>query len=226
MGERDRSGNIHTVSLSGSPHGAGEIAEPIRGEQSSLFKGRYEKRARQMRLMMFDAMELRSNLVGRDVKGLRQGFRNADKSSQHLGPLAGEARHLQCIHELCSEARPGIARDGNVVDLGKSDAGGVQAVTDRRGRKTGGVLHAVKTFFLHCGDQTAVGNEGRRGISVIRVDPKYVHPELFSPHSWVRALRAVAITLASRSPRCLGGRVARRRLEKPAGIRTADWILV
>jgi len=37
-----------------------------------------------MRLMMFNAMELRSNLVRRDVKGLRQGFRNADESSQHF----------------------------------------------------------------------------------------------------------------------------------------------
>src|SRR6266853_2407685 len=118
MGKRDRSGDVHVVSLPGSPHGAGEVAQAIRGEQSSMFERRNEKCARQMRLMMFDAMELRSNLIRRDVKGPCQGFGDANESSQHFRPLACEARHLQGIHELCSEARPRIAWNSDVIDLG------------------------------------------------------------------------------------------------------------
>ncbi len=126
-----------------------------------MFERRNEKCARQMRLMMFDAMELRSNLIRRDVKGPCQGFGDANESSQHFRPLACEARHLQGIHELCSEARPRIAWNSDVIDLGKRDAGSVQAVADRGGRKSSRVLHAVKAFFLHRGDQPAVRNECR-----------------------------------------------------------------
>src|SRR5947209_311084 len=45
MRKSDRSCNAHAISLTGSPHGAGEIAQPIRGEQCSLFERRNEERA-------------------------------------------------------------------------------------------------------------------------------------------------------------------------------------
>src|SRR6202035_1692665 len=143
MRKSNRSRNAHAVSLPGSPHGAGEVAQAVGGEERSLFEGRNEKRARQMRLVMLDAMELRSNLVRCDVKGLREGFGDGDKSRQHFGSLAGKAWHFQGVHELCSETGPGIARDSDVVDLGKRDAGSVQAIADRGGRKSRGVLHTV-----------------------------------------------------------------------------------
>src|ERR1700736_3627057 len=159
MRERDRTGNFHAVSLPGSPHGAGEIAKPICGKQSGVFEGRNEKRAGQVCLMVFDTMELRSYLIWRYIKGLRDGFWNAHKASHHFGSLTGKARHLQGIHELCSQARPRVSWNGNMADLRKSDAGGVQAIANRRGWKSSGVFHTVKSFFLNGRDQATVRNQ-------------------------------------------------------------------
>ena len=70
-----------------------------------------------------------------------------------------------------------------MVDFRKRDARGVQTVADCRRRKSGGVLHAVKPLFLDGSDQAAVGNQGRGGVTVIGIDPEYVHPEKLPPAS-------------------------------------------
>ena len=67
-----------------------------------------------------------------------------------------------------------------MVHFGERDACGFQTIADRGGWKSRRIFHAVKSFFLDGGNQTAVGNQGRRGIAVIRVDSKYMHQELFS----------------------------------------------
>ena len=61
MGKRNRAVDVHAVAPPGSPHGAGEIAEAIRGEQRGLIERRNEKCAGQMRLVMLDAMILGAN---------------------------------------------------------------------------------------------------------------------------------------------------------------------
>ena len=116
----DGSGDIHAIALARSPHGAGEIAQPVGGEQRGLFEGRNKKRAGQMSLVMLDAVELRANLFRSDVKRLRERLGDAHKSGQHLGAFAGKARHLQGVQEFRSEARPGIARNGDVVDFAQA----------------------------------------------------------------------------------------------------------
>ena len=170
MGKRNRPVDVHAIAPAGSPHGAGEIAEAVRGKQRGLFERRNEKRARQVRLVMLDAVILGSNLVRRDIERLRERFRNSHEPGHHFGPFAGKTRHPQGVQEFCPEARPGIARDRDVVDFTQRDAGGVQAVADRRRRKSRRVLHAVKAFFFDGGDQPAVRNNRRGGIAVIGVD--------------------------------------------------------
>ena len=108
---------------------------------------------------MLDAMEFRANLIRCDIQSLRERFGDADKSRQYFRSFSGKARHLQGIPKFRSEARPGIARDGDVVDFGQSDACGVQAIADCRGWESRGVLHTVKALFFDCGDQAAVGNQ-------------------------------------------------------------------
>src|SRR6266404_3638693 len=132
-----------------------------------------------MRLVMLDAMEFRSNLVRRGIKGLRERFGDAHKASQHFGSFAGKARHLQGVHKFRSEARPGIAGNRDMVNLGKRDAGSVQAVADGRGRKSRGVFNAVEAFFLHGGNQAAIRDQCRRRITVIRINSQYMH-QIFS----------------------------------------------
>ena len=58
MREGDRAVHLHAIALAGSPHGAGEIAQAVGGKQRGLLKRRDKKRAAQMRLVVFDAMEL------------------------------------------------------------------------------------------------------------------------------------------------------------------------
>src|SRR4029077_13022936 len=79
--------DVHAVPGPGSPHGAGKIAKPVRGQERSLVKWRNEKRARQMRLVMLDAMILGANFFWGDIEGLRQRFRNSYKTSHHFRPL-------------------------------------------------------------------------------------------------------------------------------------------
>ena len=54
VGARD----VHAMSRAGSPHRAGEIAQPVRGKQRRALERRNKKRAGQMRLMVFHAMKL------------------------------------------------------------------------------------------------------------------------------------------------------------------------
>jgi len=65
------------------------------------------------------------------------------------------------------------------VDLGKSDAARSRQYEDAADGKTGGIFTEVKALVSTAGDQAAVRTERRRGIPVIRVEPTYVHPELF-----------------------------------------------
>ena len=123
---------------------------------------------------------MRANLVRRDIESLRERFGNSHERRHHFGAFARKARHPQGVQELRSQARPGIARNGDVVDFRERDARGVQAVADRRRRKSRRVLHAIKAFFFDGGDQAAVRNDRRGSIAVIGIDSKDVHPEWFS----------------------------------------------
>ena len=116
----DGARDIHAIALARSPHRAGEIAQPVGREQRGLFEGRNKKRARQMSLVVFDAMEFRANLFRSDVKRLRERFGNSHESSQHFCSLAGKARHLQGVQKFRSQARPGVARDRDVVDFAQA----------------------------------------------------------------------------------------------------------
>lgn len=70
-----------------------------------------------------------------------------------------------------------IARDADVVDILEPDTRRVQAVTDRLLGKTGAVFDAIEAFFFDRGDQSAVFDDCRRSIAVIRVDTENVHRE-------------------------------------------------
>src|ERR1700678_3697369 len=99
-----------------SPHGAGEIPQAIGRKQRRLVEGGNKERARQMSLMMLDAMELRSNFFRSNLKRLRKRLGDAHKSSHNLSSLARKARQLQSVQEFRSKARPGVARNGDVID--------------------------------------------------------------------------------------------------------------
>src|SRR5258708_3078596 len=69
--------NAQAAAAAGSPHRAREIAEPVGGKQRGAFERRNEKAAREMRLVMLDAMKFCRNLFGIGIKDRSQGLRNA-----------------------------------------------------------------------------------------------------------------------------------------------------
>ena len=48
----------HVIARSGAPHGARKVAEPVGGEQERMLERRNEERARQMSLVVLNAVKL------------------------------------------------------------------------------------------------------------------------------------------------------------------------
>ena len=163
-----------------------------------MFEGRDKVGAGEMRGVMFDAMKLRTDLFGRSFKGGGEIFVNSGEALHHTRAIEREFGHAHRETQLGTEARPGIARDGDVVHFGKFYAGLVQAILNRAHGKTRCVFHAVQALLFDGREQAAVRDDRGRGIGVIRVDAQNDHHEY----------------CGGNLPRCL-----RNKLEKYA----ADW---
>ena len=75
------------------------------------------------------------------------------------------------------QVRRRVARDADVVDVFEAYGGFIETVTNGLLRETGAVLDAIETFFFDRGDQSAVFDDCRCSIAVIRVDAEDVHRE-------------------------------------------------
>src|SRR5208282_918530 len=93
MRKRNRAFYLHAASGAASPHGAGEIAQSVRGKQRRPFERRNKKRAREMRLMVFDAMKLRGNTFRRGLECMCQCFGYPCELHQNFRSFASERRH-------------------------------------------------------------------------------------------------------------------------------------
>src|SRR5579863_2557229 len=116
MGERNspRSSNLRT--LAHAPHCAGEVAEAVGGKHRRALEWRDKESAGQMGAMMFDAMKLRANRLRVQVQRGSQFLLDSSKTSSNLGAFHCETRHAQRKAQLRSNAGPGVARNGNVID--------------------------------------------------------------------------------------------------------------
>lgn len=68
-----------------------------------------------------------------------------------------------------------IARDPDVVQIFEFNSGRFETITNRVRWKTRGVLKTIEALFFSRGDQPSILDNGRRRVSVIRVDPQDVH---------------------------------------------------
>jgi len=84
MRESYRPVDPHAAAGAGAPHGAREIAESVGGKQRGALERRDEKAAREMRLVMFDAVELGSKPLGIRIKGCCQRLGNTGEFSREL----------------------------------------------------------------------------------------------------------------------------------------------
>jgi hypothetical protein len=77
--------------------------------------------------------------------------------------------------------RTGIAGDGDVLDVGRLELRGIQAVPDRQCRKPRLVFEACKAFFLDCRYELSIAEQGGRNIAVIRIAAEYVRGQSLLP---------------------------------------------
>src|SRR5580700_6233934 len=167
--------DLHAIARARAPHGAGEIAEAIRGKQRGIFKGRDEKAAGEVRLMVLDAMKFGGEFCGIEIAGGGQSLGNAGEFHEDFGALPSEAGHAQGVPKLGGQTRVRIARNGDVMNFRGSQPGFREAIADGGGGKPSSVFHAIEAFFFDGGDKFSVADDSRRGIAVIGVDAKNVH---------------------------------------------------
>src|SRR6266478_9646917 len=118
-----------------------------------MLEGRNEESARQVRLVMLDAMKFCRDLFGIGVKGRSQGLRNTDEFRKHFDTSPRERGHAQSVKKFRAQPRVRISRHGNMIDVRECESCFLQAVTNGLRRESRGVLHPVEAFFLNCGDQ-------------------------------------------------------------------------
>src|SRR6266702_3333134 len=79
MRKDHRSADEHAMALAHAPHGAGEIAESVGGQQRSAFEWRAVKAAGEVRLVVLDAVKLGADFFGIRLKRPSQRLGNARK---------------------------------------------------------------------------------------------------------------------------------------------------
>jgi hypothetical protein len=162
-----------------APHRRHEVAEPVDRQAGRLLERRDEERARDVRLVMLDAVELCPH--------------GARLHTQRLGELAFDPPHLGDVRETVlddlRERRPlldreqdllvqvglGIARHRDVIDVARADAAALQHRADRERRKPGAVLAPVETLLFDRRDEQSVFDEHGGSVAVKRVDTQNVH---------------------------------------------------
>ena len=177
MRESDFAEVLHARAFAQRPHGAGEIAEAVGGKDGGTFERRDKIGAGEMCGVMFDAMKLRLDFFRRSFEGCGEIFVNSGESFHHARAIEGEFGHAHRETQFGAEARPGIARDGDVVHFGKFYARLIQAILDRAHGQAGRVFHAVQALFFDGGEQVAVGDNRGGGVGVVRVDAQDDHLE-------------------------------------------------
>src|SRR5438552_11127158 len=128
-----------------------------------------------MRPVVLDAVHIRANAGGVHIAGLGQLVEYPSETSHRPGTTECEAREANGIERLCAQPRPGVSWDGDMVDFGNRDACLPKAVTDRVGRKAGGVFDAIETLLLGRGHELTVADDCARSVPVVGVDPEDDH---------------------------------------------------
>src|SRR5579875_1567266 len=175
MREGDLAEDSHPRAFSQRGHGAGEVAESISGKHGGAIKGPNKKGAGEMRSVMLDAMKTGAECFRSHAEFFGKLDVNSRKFLQHANAFEGKTWHADGKSQFRSEARPRIARNGNVIDVWQLRAGRVQAELDRARGKARSVFDAIEPLLFDGGNQLAVHNDGSRGIGVICVDPQNDH---------------------------------------------------
>src|SRR5260370_16063637 len=93
MRKGHRSADEHAMALARAPHGAGEIAKSVGGQQRSAFERRAVKAAGEMRPLVLDAVKPSAEFFGFRIKLPAQRFGNSRKFRDHSHTFPLERAH-------------------------------------------------------------------------------------------------------------------------------------
>ena len=130
--------------------------------------------------MMFDVVKLRAELSFGNAEQAREFVFQIAHLRGIRQPIFRLPKHTQTrrgVQDLLVQVRRRIARDADMVHVLEPHARFSQTVTNRLLGETGAMLDAIETLFFRRGDQSAVFDDCRCSIAVIRVDAEDVHRE-------------------------------------------------
>src|SRR5436309_3650263 len=125
--------------------------------------------------VVLDAVHIRTNAGRVQIAGFGQLVEDPGETSHRPGTAQREARQANGIERLCAQPRPGISRNGDMVDRGTRNACLLKSVTVRVGRKAGGVLDAIETLLLGRGHELTVADDCGRSVPMVSIDAEDVH---------------------------------------------------
>src|SRR2546421_749804 len=131
-----------------------------------------------MSVMVTHEMQLGAQLALVHLEALGKRFLDLDQladvgSTIPDHPAAGALPERE--DGASQKPRPGVSRDGHVVDVLGQQAGLIQAEAGGVGGKRGVVLDPREAFFLHGRDQLSVHHERGRSVAVVGVQAKNDH---------------------------------------------------
>ena len=125
--------------------------------------------------MVFNAVKFCGKFCRIQVEGGGKCFRDAGEFYEHLGAFASERRHADGVPKFGGQPRVRIARNGDVVNIGRREAGFLQTIADGRSGKSRGVFDAIEALFFDGGNEAAVADDSGGSVAMIGVDAKNVH---------------------------------------------------
>ena len=124
---------------------------------------------------MLDAMKSGFEFARVGVERGGESLGDAGERGEDFGALAGERGHAQGIKQFGEKTRVGISRDGDMIDVGESEACFLEAVANGLHGKTSGVFYAIETLFFDGGDELAVADNRSGSVAVVGIDSQNVH---------------------------------------------------
>src|ERR1700730_5809625 len=128
-----------------------------------------------MRCVVLDSMKPPADAPGRNLERRRKIVADSSEARHHACTVKGKTRHANRVTESCTPARARIAWNRNVIHFGKFHSRLIEAIPDGAHRQSRRVLHAIQPLLFDSGPQTAVRDNRRRSVRVLRVNSENDH---------------------------------------------------
>jgi hypothetical protein len=163
--EMHTAADFKMIGAADTPHQAAKIAEAVDGNYGCFVEWRRKESAGKMGAVMFDVVDTDPVRAG-DPGGTQIGGETSHsdgvvRAGSQATPIAGASRNAS---EFPPKMGARIPRDGDVtegrrIDVGKTIAGGLHW-------KAGPVFESIEALLFNGGDEIAVGEQCRGGVTV------------------------------------------------------------